>query len=170
MPIRTTTTHALYEALESGDVPVLVDVRTAMEFRGGHIAAAINHPLGSVPADDLRAHPEVWLICRSGARSAQAATRLSDAGLNVVDVAGGMMAWTSAGLPTASAPSAFPRWAVPLVAALTLGLAPFLPEPHLAEKVRWLATGEGLATIDLFDLVLHGAPWVWLLWSLKPQR
>jgi hypothetical protein len=48
------------------------------------------------------------------------------------------------------------------LASLTLGLAPFVPQPHVVEKLRWLATGRALAPIDMFDLVLHGAPWLWL--------
>lgn len=51
----------------------------------------------------------------------------------------------------------------PLVASLTLGLAPFTPEPHLVGKLRWVAGGGvGMKPIDVFDLVLHGAPWLWL--------
>ncbi|MCA9520671.1 MAG: hypothetical protein KC609_06855 [Myxococcales bacterium] len=52
----------------------------------------------------------------------------------------------------------------PIVACLTLGLAPFLPEPHVWGKLRWILGGaKGMAAIDWFDLLLHGAPWVWLL-------
>lgn len=51
----------------------------------------------------------------------------------------------------------------PLLAALTLGLAPFTPEPHLVGKVRWVLGGAvGMKLIDWADLALHGAPWVWL--------
>lgn len=50
-----------------------------------------------------------------------------------------------------------------LLASLTLGLAPFLPEPHLFEKVRWVIGGaEGMEAMDWFDLAMHGAPFVWL--------
>jgi hypothetical protein len=49
-----------------------------------------------------------------------------------------------------------------VVAALTLGLAPFTPEPHLVEKLRMLTQGELARPIDLFDLVLHATPWVLL--------
>jgi len=55
-----------------------------------------------------------------------------------------------------------------LVAALTLGLAPFVPEPHVWEKLRLLLAGELSRPLDLFDLVLHGAPWVLL--GLKLAR
>lgn len=51
----------------------------------------------------------------------------------------------------------------PLFAALTLGLAPYAPEPHLVGKLRWVLGGaEGMKPMDVFDLALHGAPWVWL--------
>jgi hypothetical protein len=55
-----------------------------------------------------------------------------------------------------------------VVAALTLGLAPFLPEPHVWEKLRMLAAGTLSRPIDVFDLVLHGTPWVLL--GLKLAR
>lgn len=56
---------------------------------------------------------------------------------------------------------------MPLFASLTLGLAPFLPEPHIVGKLRWIAGGaSGMGPMDWFDVVLHGAPWVWLLVSV----
>ncbi len=57
-------------------------------------------------------------------------------------------------------------WIVPAIASLTLGLAPFVPQPHLLEKLRWLLSGRRFAPVDVFDLLLHGAPWVWLGWTL----
>jgi hypothetical protein len=50
--------------------------------------------------------------------------------------------------------------------ALLLGLAPFLPEPHLWEKLKMLAAGTLSRPIDVFDLVLHAAPWVLLVLKL----
>lgn len=53
-----------------------------------------------------------------------------------------------------------------LVLSLTLGLAPFLPEPHIWEKIKWIASGaEGMRFIDWFDVVLHATPWVMLIVS-----
>jgi hypothetical protein len=50
------------------------------------------------------------------------------------------------------------------MACLTLGLAPFAPEPHVVGKLRWVLGGaRGMAAMDWFDLALHGGPWVWLL-------
>jgi hypothetical protein len=50
--------------------------------------------------------------------------------------------------------------------ALLLGLAPFLPEPHLWEKLKMLAAGTLSRPIDVFDLVLHAAPWFLLVLKL----
>jgi hypothetical protein len=52
--------------------------------------------------------------------------------------------------------------AVLVIAALTLGLAPFVPEPHLWEKLKLLASGDLVRAIDIFDLLLHASPWVLL--------
>jgi hypothetical protein len=54
-----------------------------------------------------------------------------------------------------------------VVLCLTLGLAPFVPEPHLWEKLRMLALGELTKAIDIFDLLLHGIPWLLLIMKLQ---
>jgi len=54
-----------------------------------------------------------------------------------------------------------------LIASLTLGLAPFIPEPHILGKLKWLFGGaEGMQFMDWFDLLLHGIPWLFLIISL----
>ena len=51
-----------------------------------------------------------------------------------------------------------------VLACLTLGLAPFRPEPHIWGKLRWVWGGAvGMQAMDWFDLFLHGTPWVLLL-------
>ena len=49
--------------------------------------------------------------------------------------------------------------------AVVMALAPFVPEPHLWEKLKMLASGTLVRPIDIFDLFLHGAPL--LLLALK---
>jgi len=49
-----------------------------------------------------------------------------------------------------------------LIASLTLGLAPFVPEPHIVKQLRNLFSGNLTQAIDIFDLLMHGAPWIWL--------
>ena len=54
-----------------------------------------------------------------------------------------------------------------LIASLTLGLAPFLPEPHIWGKLKWVAGGAvGMKSADWFDLFMHGIPWLMLLIAL----
>jgi len=53
-----------------------------------------------------------------------------------------------------------------IVLTLTLGLAPFVPEPHIWEKLKMLAGGTLTRPMDIFDFVLHGTPWVLLIIKL----
>jgi hypothetical protein len=55
---------------------------------------------------------------------------------------------------------------MPLLASLTLGLAPFAPEPHVLGKIRWVLGGaKGMQMMDWGDLIMHGAPWIWLIYT-----
>ena len=58
--------------------------------------------------------------------------------------------------------------------ALTLGLAPFVPEPHIWEKLKMLLAGELTRPIDIFDFLFHGAAWALLIIKLvrstRPAR
>lgn len=57
-------------------------------------------------------------------------------------------------------------WLIAIVLCLTLGLAPFLPEPHIVEKLRMLARGTLTKPLDMFDLALHATPFLLLLTKL----
>ena len=62
----------------------IVDVRTPEEFRGGHVAGAVNIPLNEIPyrVEDLKAlKAPVVLCCASGNRSGQAHRFLQQHGL-----------------------------------------------------------------------------------------
>jgi hypothetical protein len=61
-------------------------------------------------------------------------------------------------------------YSVLIVICLTWGLAPFFPEPHIWEKLRMLAAGELVKPLDIFDLVLHGLPWLALIAKLTLTR
>ncbi len=55
-------------------------------------------------------------------------------------------------------------WRLIILLCLTLGLAPFFPEPHIVGKLKWLTGGAtGMAVQDYFDVLLHGFPFVLLL-------
>ena len=53
-----------------------------------------------------------------------------------------------------------------IIAALTLGLAPFFPEPHIWEKLKMLAGGNLRQPIDIFDLLMHATPFILLALKL----
>jgi hypothetical protein len=55
---------------------------------------------------------------------------------------------------------------IAILLALTLGLAPFLPEPHIWEKLKMLAGGSLTRPIDIFDLLFHALPWILLVLKL----
>ncbi len=51
-------------------------------------------------------------------------------------------------------------WPLVIILTLTLGLAPFKPEPHALEKLTMLFNGNLSKPIDIFDLFLHVTPWI----------
>jgi hypothetical protein len=55
-------------------------------------------------------------------------------------------------------------WKLIILLCLTLGLAPFFPEPHIVGKLKWITGGAvGMQLMDWFDVLLHGLPWLLLL-------
>ncbi|WP_291870989.1 hypothetical protein [Maribacter sp.] len=55
-------------------------------------------------------------------------------------------------------------WKLVLMLCLTIGLAPFFPEPHIFGKVKWIAGGAiGMQGKDWFDVLLHGFPYILLI-------
>ncbi|HLV92897.1 MAG TPA: hypothetical protein VKX34_07235 [Aequorivita sp.] len=56
------------------------------------------------------------------------------------------------------------NWRIVIILCLTLGLAPFFPEPHLWGKLKWIAGGaEGMKLMDWFDVLMHGFPFILLI-------
>jgi len=59
------------------------------------------------------------------------------------------------------------NWKFVVLLCLTLGLAPFFPEPHILGKLKWILGGaRGMQFIDWFDVFLHGFPFVLLIWII----
>ena len=101
--------------LQGGSVHTLIDVREYAEYAGGRVAQARLIPLGELErraAEINRAHP-VYVMCRTGRRSAEAQRKLLAQGFSDVrNVQGGFMAWEAAGFPVErdqSAPWALER-------------------------------------------------------------
>lgn len=53
-----------------------------------------------------------------------------------------------------------------LILGLGLGLSPFVPEPHLWEKLKMLAAGTLTRPLDIFDLFFHAIPFALMLAKL----
>lgn len=56
------------------------------------------------------------------------------------------------------------KYLIPLV--LLLGFAPFLPQPHIVEKIRMLMAGTLKRPLDIFDLVWHAWPFALLAYRV----
>ncbi len=98
----------------SADLPAgvfLLDVREDDEWTAGHAPDAVHVRLADLGArvDELPRDREVYVICRSGARSAYAAQTLAVGGLSAVNVADGMTGWAVAGRPMISEDGAEPH-------------------------------------------------------------
>ncbi|HEY2762898.1 MAG TPA: rhodanese-like domain-containing protein [Pseudonocardiaceae bacterium] len=97
----------------SDDV-VLLDVREDDEWTAGHAPQAVHVPMGQVPQrlDEIAAafpDPPVYVVCRSGMRSAQITAYLAGIGLDAVNVDGGMQSWLADGRPLVAETSAPPQ-------------------------------------------------------------
>ncbi len=81
----------------------VIDVRTPDERPDGAIEGDVLIPLDelSTRAGEIDPQRPALIYCRSGARSAMAVSALRAAGYDAHNLAGGMLAWLDAGLPTA---------------------------------------------------------------------
>ena len=79
----------------------LVDVREDDEWLAGRAPGAMHMPLQTVPdrLGEIPANEPVYVICRSGSRSAYAVAWLVQQGIHAVNVAGGMVEWQELGKP-----------------------------------------------------------------------
>jgi rhodanese-related sulfurtransferase len=93
--------HEAKKRVDNG--AVLVDVREQHEFDDSRIPGSILIPLSEFQArfEELPKDKEIVMQCRSGARSGQSTEFLLSNGYkDVVNMAGGILAWKEAGLPT----------------------------------------------------------------------
>lgn len=78
---------------------IILDVRTPSEFADGHIKGAINVPNETITISDsgVAALPDknqlIFVYCRSGSRSRQAASKLFGMGYTNLREMGGIMTW-----------------------------------------------------------------------------
>lgn len=90
----------LRELKECNDTLRIIDVRQPAELKAGIIPGAEGLPMHIIPLrmNELDKNEKLIMVCRSGARSAQACLFLQQQGYdNVFNLRGGMMAWTGSG-------------------------------------------------------------------------
>lgn len=101
------TSHAAYRQISMEEAItvmaqepdyIILDVRRADEYAGGHIPGAINIANESIGTDEIPELPEknklILVYCRSGNRSKQAAQKLVDLGYTNIVEFGGILDWT----------------------------------------------------------------------------
>ncbi|MBO4613988.1 MAG: rhodanese-like domain-containing protein [Bacteroidales bacterium] len=101
----TTLSANDFENAIADDQTIILDVRTADEYAGGHIPNAINIDVNRAgflyEADEkLPKDKTIAVYCHGGVRSRKAASLLSDNGYTILNLDGGFKEWQSAGKET----------------------------------------------------------------------
>lgn len=172
MNVPTIAPHEVQQRRLEGKVVEIIDVRTPVEYAEVHAEGARLVPLDTLDPHDFsqrsRAEGEpLYVICQSGGRAAQAAKKLTAAGVDrVVSVAGGTLAWEKAGLPVVRGRKAISLERQVRIAAGLLVLLGVVPGwlVHPAFLVLPAFIGAGLVFAGLTDtcgmgLVLAKMPW-----------
>lgn len=102
MAVEEIAIEELAARLDAG--AVLLDVREPNEVAEARVPGVLAIPLGEVNARvaEIPECDELYVICRSGARSAKACEVIASSGRPAVNVAGGTLAWIDSGRPTES--------------------------------------------------------------------
>jgi len=97
VPVPEVSVDEFAAAVELG--ATVLDVRTAEEVAEVRVPGVVHVPLDELPdrIDDVPEASPLYVICRSGARSARACEFLGGAGRTAVNVAGGTLAWVESG-------------------------------------------------------------------------
>ncbi|MGA9749047.1 MAG: rhodanese-like domain-containing protein [Nocardioides sp.] len=127
---------------------LVLDVRSPGEFETAHIDGAVN-----IPVDRLDPHLReivsnaggtMVLVCQSGGRAEQAATKLSREGKqDLVLLNGGMNAWQESGAPVQR--GEVQRWALERQVRLVAGsiVASSVAASVLVPRLKWIGAGVG---------------------------
>jgi rhodanese-related sulfurtransferase len=161
----------LRERLDTTEAPRVLDVRTPAEFETAHIPGAYNVPLDTLREHrgELRRHldEDVVLVCRSGARAAQAEQALSEAGLpglRVLD--GGMLSWQASGAPVNRGRQ---TWELERQVRLVAGsvVAASVLASAAVPRLKWVAgaIGTGLTVAAVTDTCAMGMALAKMPWN-----
>jgi len=166
------TVLALKNVLEEGN-GTLVDVREYGEFAGGRVSDAKLLPLGDLEKRhaELDHSKPIYVMCRTGRRSAEAQKKLRALGFtNVINVVGGVEAWKKEQLPLEKDEKA--PWAIERQVRFTAGLivlsaviAGILVHPYILALAGFV--GAGLAFSAATDSCMMGKVLMMMPWNRK---
>ncbi len=160
----------LHQDLMPGKGVQVVDVREPAEYAAEHISGTANVPLSGLSRnlDKIERQKPAYLICQSGARSAQAAQTLRQNGYSQVCIIdGGLQAWKEAGLPVTTGASRVwslerqVRFAAGFLVALGIALAAAV-HPYLIGISAFVGVGLMFAAITDtcgMAMILAKMPW-----------
>ena len=165
-PLRLAMLHETNEPVD------LIDVRTPAEYREVHIEFARNVPLDRLNPQAIaaersgRGNEPLYAICRTGSRGNQACEKLAAAGLNVVNVEGGTLAWDAAGLPVVRGKKTISlerqvRIAIGVIVLFSAVLAA-LHHPYWIGLAAFMGAGlifSGISDFCGLALILGRMPW-----------
>jgi len=139
----------LDERIRNGEVEYLVDVRTRAEYASERpeISMLRNHPLEFIDQLALPRDEKIYLLCRSGRRSALAQQYLRQHGYSsTINVTGGLLDWKQAGFAVTKTHGMFPVMQQVHLTAGLLALTGTLGSIFLSSEWIWLAVlvGAGL--------------------------
>lgn len=169
--MKTITVQQLKKMISEGKSLKIVDVRSPLEFRMGHIPGAVNMPLGSFGPEipGLEKGEQLVMVCQAGSRSHAACQQVLSTVPGVMNLEGGTGSWISAGLEVEKA--AIKPWPLDrqthLVAGLLVAAAFIL---SFTVNPNWVY----LAALPGFGLLLHAltgiCPMTLLLAKLPMNR
>ncbi|MGO8881942.1 MAG: rhodanese-like domain-containing protein [Desulfomonilaceae bacterium] len=97
----------LYDLMQNGEAPLIVDVRLPTEWMASRIGKVLNLPLTHLAELSSKLEPDepVTLVCNSAYRSSMGTGILERKGFTkAISLAGGSQAWMDAGLPVFEGP------------------------------------------------------------------
>ncbi len=102
--IEVVSPEVFQEKLSQDPDSYLLDVRTPDEYQAGHLEGAhlldwLNQKDFKKESGNIDKTKTVYVYCRSGRRSNEAANYLANEGYKVVDMKGGILAWTDDKMP-----------------------------------------------------------------------
>lgn len=101
LDIEKLNAHEAKAELDGNKSIYILDVRQGYEFQAGHIKGAKLIPLNELGnrIKELPKDRQILCVCQTGSRSSFAVRQLNNAGLNAINLRGGLVGWQRSGYP-----------------------------------------------------------------------